>query len=198
MNFQALFVVFVFASVTYAVPLVTNSTTGVSYQGTLADGVEEFQNIFFAQSTSGERRFAPPEPYVPPDNTTVDATTPGPACPQPVVPTPGFDVFSNVTSMSEDCLNLRIARPENTSADAKLPVMVWIYGGMYFILGQFDRELTGHDFIGGFTFGQIYDQLYTPTGLVLQAAAKGQPVIYVAINYRVNGELILHSREILV
>lgn len=133
MTFQALFVIAI-ASVAYATPFVTNSTTGVSYQGTLAHGVEEFQNIFFGQSTSGERRFAPPELYIPPENTIVDATGPGAACPQPVVPTPGLDIFSNVSSMSEDCLNLRIARPENTSADAKLPVVIWIYGGMYFIL----------------------------------------------------------------
>lgn len=114
-------------------PLVTNHTTGVSYQGTSQSGVEEFQNIFFGQSTAGERRFAPPLAYVPAANTIINATAPGAACPQPVVPTPGLPLFSNVTDMSEDCLNLRIARPENTTAKDSLPVMVWIYGGAHLI-----------------------------------------------------------------
>lgn len=75
-------------------------------------------------------------------------------------------LFDNVTHMSEDCLTLRVDRPAGTSASAKLPVMVWIYGG-------------------GDTFGQIYDSAYDPSGLVLGAVAKGTPAIYVAMNYRV-------------
>ncbi|KAL2838966.1 Alpha/Beta hydrolase protein [Aspergillus pseudoustus] len=75
-------------------------------------------------------------------------------------------LFDNVTNISEDCLTLRIDRPANTSALAKLPVLVWIYSG-------------------GDSFGQIYDSAYDPTGFVLGAAAKGFPVIYVAMNYRV-------------
>ncbi|KAF7984457.1 hypothetical protein HWV62_14552 [Athelia sp. TMB] len=144
-------------------PLVTNHTTGVSYLGTSAHGVDEFQNIPFGQAT----RFAPPIAHVPAANTTINATGPGAACPQPFVPTPGIPLFSNVTRMSEDCLNLRIARPAGTPADAALPVMVWIYGGGDFI-------------------GQIYDQSYTPAGLVLTALANEQPILYVAVNYRVN------------
>ncbi|KAF7979258.1 hypothetical protein HWV62_42932 [Athelia sp. TMB] len=144
-------------------PLVTNHTTGVSYLGTSAHGVDEFQNIPFGHAA----RFAPPAAHVPAAHTTVDATGPGAACPQPRVPTPGIPLFSNVTRMAEDCLNLRIARPAGTRAGAALPVMVWIYGGGDFI-------------------GQIYDQSYTPAGLVLTALANEQPVIYVAVNYRVN------------
>ncbi|KAF7984454.1 hypothetical protein HWV62_14546 [Athelia sp. TMB] len=148
-------------------PLVTNHTTGVSYRGTSAHGVDEFQNIPFGASTAGARRFAPPVAHVPAAHATVDATRPGAACPQPYVPAPGIPLFSNVTRMSEDCLNLRIARPAGTKADAALPVMVWIYGGGDFI-------------------GQIYDQSYTPAGLVLTALANAQPIIYVAVNYRLN------------
>lgn len=114
-------------------PLVTNLTTGVSYQGTSQYGVDQFQNIFFGQPTSGERRFAPPLAYVPAANTTINATAPGAACPQPFVPTPGLPLFSNVTNISEDCLNLRIARPEKTQSSDSLPVMVWIYGGVYIV-----------------------------------------------------------------
>lgn len=112
-------------------PLVTNHAAGVSYRGTSASGVEEFQNVPFGKSTAGDRRFAPPVAYVPTANTTLNATVPGAACPQPFVPVPGVPLFSNVTSISEDCLNLRIARPANTKSNATLPVMVYIYGGKH-------------------------------------------------------------------
>jgi hypothetical protein len=42
--------------------------------------------------------------------------------------------------------------------------------------------------VGGESIGQIYDQLYTPDGLVLNAAGFKTPVIYVAMNYRVNSK----------
>lgn len=129
MKYSALFTVTVIthiSAIVSATPLVTNSANGVSYQGTSANGVEQFQNIFFGQSTAGELRFAPPQPYVPPNDATIDATAPGAACPQ--VST-GNLFIGPVTNMSEDCLSLRIARPANTAATDKLPVMVWIYGG---------------------------------------------------------------------
>lgn len=117
-------------------PLVANSSNGVSYQGTSADSVEQFQNIFFSQSTSGKHRFAPPRLYVPPRNATINATMPGAACPQPAAL--DFAIFDqNITNISEDCLSLRIARPANTLSTDKLPVMVWIYGGKY-IYSSFD------------------------------------------------------------
>lgn len=36
------------------------------------------------------------------------------------------------------------------------------------------------------SIGQAYDQLYSPQGLLLSAAQEKTPVIYVAMNYRVN------------
>lgn len=125
--FSLLTVIFhVSALVVSATPLVTNNANGVSYRGTSANGVEQFQSIFFGQPTSGERRFAPPQPYAPPNNTTIIATAPGAACPQIFA---GNIFASAVTNVSEDCLSLRIARPAETSAADKLPVMVWFYGG---------------------------------------------------------------------
>lgn len=59
-------------------------------------------------------------------------------------------------------MTLRVDRPANTTANDKLPVMVYIYGG-------------------GDTIGQIYDPLYDPTGLILTSAAHGTPVVYVAM-----------------
>ena len=111
-------------------PYVTNTRTGVSYRGTSTNGIEHFQNIFYAEDTSGSNRFAPPVPYTPPPGTTVDATAAGAWCPQGVGPAP-LPFTSPITNVSENCLSLRIARSSGTIPSAKLPVLVWIHGGMY-------------------------------------------------------------------
>lgn len=128
-----------------------------------SSGVEHFQNIFYGEDTSGPNRFAPPVPTKPIRGSIVDATQPGAWCPQGL-----GDVFpftSRVTNVSEDCLSLRIARPSGTRPGAKLPVAVWLHGG-------------------GHALGSAYEILYEPDGLVRQAVADGQPLIFVAINYR--------------
>ncbi|KAL4873652.1 hypothetical protein BDV12DRAFT_207498 [Aspergillus spectabilis] len=138
----------------------------IRFEGTTADNVESFLNIRFGQDTSGANRFTPPKPFRYDRGVVVNATQAGAACPQPQQPVPSMPLFDNITYMSEDCLTLRIDRPAGTPASAKLPVMVWIYGG-------------------GDSFGQIYDSAYDPTRLVIGAAQKSFPVIYVAMNYRV-------------
>lgn len=92
-----------------------------------ASGVEHFQNIFYAEDTSGQNRFAPPIPTRPAKGSVIDATLPGAWCPQGLGDVLPFT--SQVTNISENCLSLRIARPGGTQADAKLPVMVWLHGG---------------------------------------------------------------------
>lgn len=136
----------------------------IHIQGTSSDNVESFLNIRFGQNTAGNNRFAAPKPFEYPSGSLVNATAPGAACPQQS--DPGFQLFDNVTNISEDCLTLRVDRPASTNSSAKLPVMVWIYGG-------------------GDSIGQIYDSAYNPAGLVLNAARKGTPIIYIAMNYRV-------------
>ncbi|KAI9711925.1 MAG: hypothetical protein M1812_007079 [Candelaria pacifica] len=153
------------ATLAAATPFVTNKATSISYQGTSGDDVDQFQGISFAEDTSGANRFAPPKPYLPPHGTVVQATSRGAACPQAtkgVVPP-----MSDVDKQSEDCLNLRIARPASISKQHKpLPVMIYIYGG-------------------GAILGDAYDGYFNPVGLVQQSVANGQPVIYVAANYRI-------------
>lgn len=38
---------------------------------------------------------------------------------------------------------------------------------------------------GGAILGEAYDELFNPVGLVQQSVANGQPVLYVAMNYRI-------------
>ena len=116
------------SNVADTVPYVTDSRKGVSYCGTVAHGVEHFQNIFYAEDTSGAHRFAPPVPYDPPFGSVIGATTPGAVCPQGLGPA-SLPFASPITNVSENFLSLRIARPAGVSASAKLPVTVYIHGG---------------------------------------------------------------------
>ena len=107
-------------------PKVHNKYNDITYVGTSKNGVEQFQNIRFAEDTSGANRFEPPKPFYYPQGTTVQATGIGPSCPQA---TKGaIPAMVDIPYQSEDCLNLRIAR---SAAPIKklLPVMVYIYGG---------------------------------------------------------------------
>ncbi|KAI4203002.1 MAG: hypothetical protein LQ350_002219, partial [Teloschistes chrysophthalmus] len=110
-------------------PIVRDIRTGVSYRGTSSNGVEQYQNIFYAADTSGSNRFAPPMPYMPAKGTLVDATAAGAWCPQGVGGPP-LPWTSPITEISENCLSLRIARPSGINPSAKLPVLVWLHGGM--------------------------------------------------------------------
>ncbi|OTA99106.1 hypothetical protein M426DRAFT_68444 [Hypoxylon sp. CI-4A] len=144
-------------------PVVQVGENRVSYRGIAKDSVEHFKNIRFAHDTSGARRFAPPEPYIPPDGTEVDATAPGPACPQSKPGIPPF--FVDTPNISEDCLHLRISRPEGTKAEDRLPVVVWLHGG-------------------GVVKGSAYDPHFDPDNLIKLSASIDKPVIYVSLNYR--------------
>ncbi|OTA97448.1 hypothetical protein M434DRAFT_26753 [Hypoxylon sp. CO27-5] len=143
--------------------LVVDHAQNLTYAGSCLDGVEHFQNIFYAEDTSGKNRFAPPVPIKHEEGSFIDATQSGAWCPQGIGDILPFT--SKVTNISENCLSLRIARPKYTPPDAKLPVMVWLHGG-------------------GHTLGSASDVLYEPDGLIKQASADGQPLIFVGINYR--------------
>lgn len=149
--------------VLFSAPTVADSSYNVKFVGSLAPGVEHFQNIFYGEDTSGKNRFAPPRPFKYTKGSVVDATKSGAWCPQGTGDVLPFT--SQVHNISENCLSLRIARPHGTRQDAKLPVMVYIHGG-------------------GHALGSAYETLYTPDGIVKQAVADKQPLIYVAINYR--------------
>jgi carboxylesterase type B len=116
-----------------AKPYVVDSKNKVSYQGvTTSPGVETFSGIRYGLDTSGEGRFAPPQPFKPKSGTHFNATAPGPSCPQ--TSGGGFSFMTNVTYISEDCLNLNLGRPSFAKPGSKLPVMAYIYGGESFSL----------------------------------------------------------------
>lgn len=135
----------------------------VKYKGTINGLAEDFQHVKFAHDTSGSRRFAPPNPYTPPEGSEIDATTPAPACPQIRSGIPPF--FSETPFQSEDCLHLRITRSVGTTVGDKLPVVVHLVGG-------------------GVIKGSDYDPLFDPANLITRSISLNKPIIHVVINYR--------------
>ena len=126
----------------------TTTTSVVLPAGTVIgtvgdDGVEYFRGIPFAQAPTGSRRLKPPVRLERFDSGSVQATGVGPACPQmtaldftpllPVLGLPGVEetlLFgSTLGDEQEDCLTISVMRPKGTraAADAKLPVLFWIY-----------------------------------------------------------------------
>ncbi|RWA11787.1 hypothetical protein EKO27_g3304 [Xylaria grammica] len=146
-------------------PRVVDEKHEVAYQGLNRNGIEVFLGIPFGEDTSGANRFKPPIPYTHAPGTVVNATSYGPACPQsPDEAYPPY-AYTDVTETSEDCLNLIIGRPNGTTQDSRLPVMVFIYGGSFF-------------------YGQNSEASISPDGVVSESVANGLPVIMVVINYR--------------
>ncbi|KAI1120389.1 alpha/beta-hydrolase [Nemania abortiva] len=160
------FVALLASSIAVAItkPVVNVEHSKVSYRGVKKGDIEHFLNVKFAHDTSGIRRFAPPEPYTPPEGSQIDATEPGPACPQSKAALPPF--FDETPNTSEDCLNLRIARPAGTAATDKLPVVVWLHGG-------------------GVVKGTAYDSHSEPDRLLELSAELKKPIIYVSLQYRI-------------
>ena len=125
-------------------------------RGVTQDAVESFKGVPFAAPPVGPLRWRAPQPVrgwsdVRPANSySAD-------CMQ--VPFPS-DAAPLGTQPAEDCLYLNVWRPAGTTADAKLPVMFWIYGG---------------GFVNGGSSPAVYDGS--------KFAEKG--VILVSANYRV-------------
>ena len=119
-------------------------------------GVRSFKGIPFAAPPVGELRWRPPQP-VKPWGASASAEQFGPSACRPG--SPATSIRSNPL-MSEDCLYLNVWTPAK-SADDRLPVMVWIYGG-------------------GFKTGSGSEPWYNGAHL----ARKG--VIVVTVNYRLD------------
>ncbi|KAF2131848.1 alpha/beta-hydrolase [Dothidotthia symphoricarpi CBS 119687] len=102
-------------------------------------------------------------------NGVFDATAPGPSSIQP------WD-----EEQSENCLNVSITLPQacldsdqNLRRDAKLPVLVFIHGGAFFL-------------------GSAKRPYYDATNLMRHAIQRETPVVFVGINYRLGALGFLH------
>jgi carboxylesterase type B len=148
-------------------PPVVHAKHGVTYHGLARNGIEVFLGIPYGQDTSGAGRFKPPRRHVPQPGSRVDATAYGPSCPQALGEWAPPISLGNITEVSEDCLNLNVARPKGVrEGDGLLPVMVYIHGG-------------------GFWAGHGHDPTILPDGLVREAVGNdGRGVVHVAMNYR--------------
>lgn len=125
-------------------------------RGSVTDGVHAFKGVPYAAPPQGLARYLPPQP-VRAWTGVRDALSLGPTPPQPPTPPP-LDFFAPAIP-GADYLNLNIWTPEPGSA--RLPVMVWIFGG------GFDTGSNG-----------LYDG---------HAFAR-DGVVFVAINYRLGAE----------
>lgn len=133
----------------------TVSVSSGILRGATEDGVASFKGIPFAAPPVGPLRWRAPQPAKAWSGER-DATQFAADCAQPG----GFPSGAAERPKSEDCLYLNVWRPADVKSGAKLPVMVWIYGG-------------------AFLFGSGADPTYSGT----QFAKQG--VILVTLNYRV-------------
>ena len=111
------------AALAQAVPQARTASGPV--RGTTEAGVDAFKGIPFAAPPVGTLRWQPPQPakaWTAPR----DATRYAADCMQ--LPFPS-DAAPLGTAPAEDCLYANIWRPVGVTAGAKLPVLVWIYGG---------------------------------------------------------------------
>ncbi|KAJ7111450.1 esterase 1 [Mycena epipterygia] len=115
---------------------------------------EFFGGIPFAEPPLGSLRLKPPVLKAYLKSGTFDASEFGLGCLQTDLP---------LSAMSEDCLTINVLRPAGISANAKLPVMFWTYGG------GFDDGLAS---------------IYNGSAIVAQSVHRGTPLIYVNFNYR--------------
>src|SRR5271155_5473452 len=103
----------------------TTSTESGAISGIRESGLHIYKGVPFAAPPVGDLRWRPPAPVTPWTGTR-KAEAFAPACMQTGVSMPG----ETPPSVSEDCLYLNIWTPAKT-AQERLPVIVWIYGGGY-------------------------------------------------------------------
>ncbi|TGO55625.1 hypothetical protein BCON_0089g00210 [Botryotinia convoluta] len=166
------FLILGFLSITSATkssstPEVIFSGSQVTYRGIISNKVEHFHNVKYAADTSGPNRFAPPKPFTPPPGTIIDASLPGPACPQIRDPMPPF--FSAIEEISEDRLHLHIARPSGLDINPKSNLPVVVYNAE-----------------GGAIKGSNHNDHISPDKLISLSVTDGNPIIFVALNSRLS------------
>jgi para-nitrobenzyl esterase len=156
----ALLVSWVVTTGAQSLPLAVKVDSGmVEGVPSLEPGVSAFEGIPYAAPPMGSLRWQPPQPVEPWPNVR-NADRYAPACMQNYMGPLSTANFGDYETKSEDCLYLNVWTPAK-SADDKLPVLVWIHGGGFFVGSGTERLHHG-------------DHL----------AAKG--VVVVTFNYRLN------------
>ena len=97
-------------------------------QGVIGDGVASYKGIPFGAPPVGDLRWRPPQP-VRPWTGVRQAAEFGADCMQGRFGPPPAPGAPPAPAPSEDCLFLNVWSPASAEPGAKLPVMVWIYGG---------------------------------------------------------------------
>ncbi|VDB87929.1 unnamed protein product [Peniophora sp. CBMAI 1063] len=160
-----------------------------TFVGTSEGDVSIFRSIPYAKPPVGDLRFRLPianDPYT----GTFNATTFGAACIQqvanltdtsnlnPIAAQVLLEATGNFFSPDvddEDCLTLDVYIPANATQDSKFPVAFWMFGG-------------------GFQTGASSG--YNGTELVIRSQQLGEPVIYIAVNYRLSALGFAGSAEV--
>jgi para-nitrobenzyl esterase len=147
------------AQITRSIPGDPLKVQGGLVSGTMGtNGVKTYLGIPFAAPPIQQNRWRAPQPAVPWDGVWTANRKP-PECLQRLRSTTTNQYFGDELT-GEDCLYLNIWAPANAKPTDHLPVVVYIYGGAFYI-GSASMPLYGGD----------------------EIAKKG--VIYVAANYRV-------------
>ena len=105
-------------------------------QGTIEDGLTVYRGIPFAAPPVGDLRWREPQPAVKWDGTRQAAKF-GAACMQGRAPG-----GNGGPGMSEDCLYLNVWTPAKSAQD-RIPVFVWIYGGGFMAGATSEANYSG-------------------------------------------------------
>ncbi|KAJ3848967.1 Alpha/Beta hydrolase protein [Lentinula lateritia] len=180
------------ACVVYTSPLAGPTVTldSAVVTGVTSGNTQEFLGIPFAQPPTGPLRFNLPQP-VPSYNASFSAIAMGSACPQQTIDLPILtglaaetidfivnSIYGFVFPDDEDCLTINVIKPASATTSSKLPVLVWIFGGIH-----------------EFKLPSIVNR-YDGTSIVERSIELDEPVIYVSMNYRVTAFGFLSSQEV--
>lgn len=154
-------------------------------------GIDSFFGIPYALPPIGSLRLRPPQSInkgfghlkLPKSNSDVQACTQMTLTPVNLTattdipedqqepyyqPNTGFGVTGG-----EDCLTINVQRPANMASGKLLPVLFWIYGGAFEV--------------GATSDGSV---------IVNQSISTGEPIVFVAVNYRLNAFGFLQGEEL--
>jgi len=110
----------------------TSKGTVVGFQPTLDAACVHFRGVPFAATTGGENKWRPPQPREAWGTQDLECFRFGAASQQNMKKSMGgllgASVAEDVGVVGDDCLNLNITAPKDTS-NGLLPVLVWVHGG---------------------------------------------------------------------